>query len=115
SAGNFIATNGLVVTAARGTGTGTLQGTLTATTDRKSTRLNSSHVAISYAVFCAKKKKKAMGAENEAVEAPPYLAQAVNVVRLPQGREEQDQVAVEEALEIRIVGQELAITMRSPG
>src|SRR5439155_6917168 len=28
------------------------------TGDRKSTRLNSSHVAISYAVFCLKKKKK---------------------------------------------------------
>src|SRR5437870_11025474 len=28
-----------------------------ATLDRKSTRLNSSHVAISYAVFCLKKKK----------------------------------------------------------
>src|SRR5207253_11181256 len=27
--------------------------------DRKSTRLNSSHVAISYAVFCLKKKKTA--------------------------------------------------------
>src|SRR5207253_11073019 len=27
------------------------------TLDRKSTRLNSSHVAISYAVFCLKKKK----------------------------------------------------------
>src|SRR5690625_1979499 len=27
--------------------------------DRKSTRLNSSHVAISYAVFCLKKKSKA--------------------------------------------------------
>ena len=26
--------------------------------DRKSTRLNSSHVCISYAVFCLKKKKK---------------------------------------------------------
>src|SRR5690625_6212651 len=26
--------------------------------DRKSTRLNSSHVAISYAVFCLKKKKE---------------------------------------------------------
>src|SRR5207253_11369930 len=26
--------------------------------DRKSTRLNSSHVAISYAVFCLKKKEK---------------------------------------------------------
>src|SRR3989442_11773441 len=32
--------------------------------DRKSTRLNSSHVRISYAVFCLKKKKKT---------APPLL------------------------------------------
>src|SRR5690606_39014090 len=30
-------------------------------TDRKSTRLNSSHVKISYAVFCLKKKKRAGG------------------------------------------------------
>src|SRR5436853_5947052 len=30
----------------------------TATEDRKSTRLNSSHLGISYAVFCLKKKKK---------------------------------------------------------
>src|SRR5439155_10102118 len=29
-----------------------------AAADRKSTRLNSSHVAISYAVFCLKKKRK---------------------------------------------------------
>src|SRR5256885_9382650 len=29
-----------------------------ATGDRKSTRLNSSHLVISYAVFCLKKKKK---------------------------------------------------------
>src|SRR5438874_10285639 len=29
-----------------------------ASRDRKSTRLNSSHVEISYAVFCLKKKKK---------------------------------------------------------
>src|SRR5437870_11357123 len=30
--------------------------------DRKSTRLNSSHVAISYAVFCLKKKNHIRGA-----------------------------------------------------
>src|SRR5262245_63506177 len=30
----------------------------TALVDRKSTRLNSSHLGISYAVFCLKKKKK---------------------------------------------------------
>src|SRR5437870_10837436 len=35
-------------------------------TDRKSTRLNSSHVAISYAVFCLKKKKRAVGAVKHA-------------------------------------------------
>src|SRR3712207_7455452 len=29
--------------------------------DRKSTRLNSSHANISYAVFCLKKKKKKIG------------------------------------------------------
>src|SRR3989442_11901272 len=32
-------------------------------TDRKSTRLNSSHVRISYAVFCLKKKKKVITCE----------------------------------------------------
>src|SRR5699024_12223750 len=32
--------------------------------DRKSTRLNSSHVSISYAVFCLKKKKTAMSTNN---------------------------------------------------
>src|SRR5690242_21903117 len=31
---------------------------LAAVGDRKSTRLNSSHMSISYAVFCLKKKKK---------------------------------------------------------
>src|SRR5260221_13452854 len=30
-------------------------------TDRKSTRLNSSHTVISYAVFCLKKKKNKLG------------------------------------------------------
>src|SRR5437660_6292301 len=33
--------------------------------DRKSTRLNSSHVAISYAVFCLKKKKRRRFAAGE--------------------------------------------------
>src|SRR5207247_11250713 len=35
----------------------TSQGRAGSTTDRKSTRLNSSHEWISYAVFCLKKKK----------------------------------------------------------
>src|SRR5688572_31014347 len=33
-------------------------GQITSDLDRKSTRLNSSHSQISYAVFCLKKKKK---------------------------------------------------------
>src|SRR5438874_8898940 len=33
--------------------------------DRKSTRLNSSHVEISYAVFCLKKKKKKNTADHK--------------------------------------------------
>src|SRR5699024_11356643 len=32
--------------------------------DRKSTRLNSSHVSISYAVFCLKKKTKLFKSQN---------------------------------------------------
>src|SRR2546426_9846618 len=35
-----------------------LARTAVAVKDRKSTRLNSSHLVISYAVFCLKKKKK---------------------------------------------------------
>jgi FdhD protein len=49
------------------------------------------------------------------VEAPPYSAAAVEVVRLPDGRSERDQVAVEEPLEIRIGGRPVAVTMRTPG
>src|SRR2546426_6093616 len=33
-------------------------GSVTVAIDRKSTRLNSSHLVISYAVFCLKKKKE---------------------------------------------------------
>src|SRR5256885_4534149 len=36
----------------------TEQGVFDRPGDRKSTRLNSSHLVISYAVFCLKKKKK---------------------------------------------------------
>src|SRR2546430_12364730 len=35
-----------------------VRGGTTCASDRKSTRLNSSHSQISYAVFCLKKKKK---------------------------------------------------------
>jgi len=49
------------------------------------------------------------------MDAPPYSAAAVDVLRLPAGATERDQVAVEEPLEIRIGGQPVAITMRTPG
>jgi FdhD protein len=49
------------------------------------------------------------------MEAPPYSAAAIEVVRLPQGLRERDQVAVEEPLEIRISGRPVAVTMRTPG
>jgi len=48
-------------------------------------------------------------------KAPPYSAAAVDVVRLPGGRSETDAVAVEEPLEIRINGEAVAVTMRTPG
>src|SRR5437773_4911648 len=38
-------------------------------TDRKSTRLNSSHITISYAVFCLKKKKNIQTAYFELIGA----------------------------------------------
>src|SRR5256885_13224727 len=38
--------------------------------DRKSTRLNSSHLVISYAVFCLKKKKK----HSPVTELAPYYS-----------------------------------------
>src|SRR5688572_32724772 len=41
-------------------------------TDRKSTRLNSSHSQISYAVFCLKKKKKlSRSRQNQTTYTPP--------------------------------------------
>src|SRR5690242_21164887 len=36
--------------------------------DRKSTRLNSSHMSISYAVFCLKKKKKKKNIQNRTIK-----------------------------------------------
>src|SRR2546426_2337627 len=46
------------VLAARGSGTNTELFLNSLDGDRKSTRLNSSHLVISYAVFCLKKKKQ---------------------------------------------------------
>src|SRR5689334_4977848 len=56
-----------------------------------------------------------MSAENDALEAPPYSAARVEVLKLPEGAAGPDQVAVEEPLEIRIAGRPVAVTMRTPG
>src|SRR2546427_6724395 len=45
-----------------------------AATDRKSTRLNSSHSQISYAVFCLKKKNKVRESFTATVRMTPWCA-----------------------------------------
>src|SRR5690606_38350941 len=53
SVGDWLTNRGDLIFSARPAGRA-----LKMRSDRKSTRLNSSHVKISYAVFCLKKKKK---------------------------------------------------------
>jgi FdhD protein len=48
-------------------------------------------------------------------EAPPYSTRGFDALRLPTGVHARDLVAVEEPLEIRIAGEPLAVTMRTPG
>src|SRR5262245_63523851 len=43
--------------------------------DRKSTRLNSSHLGISYAVFCLKKKRKCL------TQQPPHIQRKYGKVK----------------------------------
>jgi len=47
--------------------------------------------------------------------APPYSTRDVDALRLPAGSREREVVAVEEPLEIRIGGEPVAVTMRTPG
>ena len=54
-------------------------------------------------------------AREKSLEAPPYSAAPVEVLRLPGSVRERDQVAIEEPLEIRIGGRSVAVTMRTPG
>ena len=48
-------------------------------------------------------------------DMPPYASSVVDVMRLPAAVEERDRVAVEEPLEIRVNGEPVAVTMRTPG
>ena len=45
----------------------------------------------------------------------PYSTARVEVARHPSGAREDDLVAVEEPLEIRVAGEPVAVTMRTPG
>jgi FdhD protein len=49
------------------------------------------------------------------VDAPPYSTARVEVARYPGGEIDEDVAAVEEPLEIRIGGEPVAVTMRTPG
>jgi len=49
------------------------------------------------------------------VEAPPHATRRAQVHRLPSGATEDDRLAVEEPLEIRVGGRPVAVTMRTPG
>src|SRR5207249_7001935 len=56
--------------------------------DRKSTRLNSSHVSISYAVFCLKKKNNTTNksrsntASNSTTHKSPHLSGLIQIISL---------------------------------
>src|SRR5436305_4049474 len=58
-----------------------------ALSDRKSTRLNSSHVRISYAVFCLKKKSHAFDVPSTLVERRTQALLESLELRLPEGAE----------------------------
>jgi FdhD protein len=49
------------------------------------------------------------------MDVPPYASAVVDVARHPTRGEERDRVAVEEPLEIRVNGEPVAVTMRTPG
>src|SRR4051812_49468742 len=60
--------------------------------DRKSTRLNSSHMSISYAVFCLKKKKK------KKIEKGMERGRAIHALEYGVGKHEMRTVQCEESV-----------------
>src|SRR5256885_3085390 len=58
------------------------RGSGDATSDRKSTRLNSSHLVISYAVFCLKKKKNIIQVGLPVIVLLHIYGSAANVVQI---------------------------------
>src|SRR5438105_10146649 len=69
------------------TGTLTASKICSAKRDRKSTRLNSSHEWISYAVFCLKKKKKKQKNNNQDKNTINYKSLIQNAKTTEQIRE----------------------------
>src|SRR2546421_7142893 len=67
---------------AGGAGGGQLEAGQSADQDRKSTRLNSSHDQISYAVFCLKKKKKHITATNRIQTRAPATRKSFSALLL---------------------------------
>src|SRR5205807_5028211 len=63
-------------------GKGSIAGTVFGAVDRKSTRLNSSHLVISYAVFCLK-KKNTFNVDDNRFAAPVLCAHDVPTVPTP--------------------------------
>src|SRR2546430_6771769 len=61
-----------------GHGAAYASGAATTVADRKSTRLNSSHSQISYAVFCLKKKKKNIRSPTPTQHVPLYVFRLVS-------------------------------------
>src|SRR5262245_64955349 len=79
--------------------------TRTACRDRKSTRLNSSHLGISYAVFCLKKKKKKkiVGANRPAVEYHrPQAARQHNTSEQPHITSDRNQTTAQQNSQYRL-------------
>src|SRR5258708_30715470 len=68
---SVLADPGRPVRGARGVGD-RVAGAAPAGGDRKSTRLNSSHQIISYAVFCLKKKKNDLYVAESRLRRPPW-------------------------------------------
>src|SRR2546427_2104459 len=66
-----------VGTQAPGTATEPTPGAPSLVPDRKSTRLNSSHSQISYAVFCLKKKKKSRVSRRVTTQQMPHAPKSV--------------------------------------
>jgi len=52
---------------------------------------------------------------DDSLDAPPYSTTSVQALRLPEGAATDEALAVEEPLEIRIGGEPVAVTMRTPG